>query len=528
MIKKVGIFGIILMVMLVGLSTAVFAWDWDNDGNNPGANDFLGTTTNTDLRIKTYGQQRMVVKADGKIGIGTVSPQQILTLGSGSNFATELSPPTGLNGESTSGGSLTTGDYSYKVVALDGAGGESTWSIQHTQWVNNSLGEDAVELSWSPVPGAASYRIYGRAVDAQNQYWTPDPPTDTFYIDDGTDGTSGTPPDITTAYIIKLTAAGNSWMLGGNVGIGTASPSARLEVNPIVTDNTNYYGIKSGITYNGGSTMTNWYGAYIESPVGSGTITNKYALVTEADAGNVGIGTTGPLAPFDVKVGTTTTTTVTGGVLGVGATTVNVASTTSFPSTGTLIIDSEAMTYTGTTATTFTGVTRGRLGTAAAAHANGATVAFVAQILSKSATTTPHIIMTSAGNVGIGTASPTKTLDVNGDAKIKDWLYVAETSGTGITFMSNPKIRSAYNDMDIYLNTDNECLTQGSFDIYKCSGEYEERMVRFEFGAGDSFIIPADDFGIGINSPSAKLHVVQSKDDGETPVLTLEPVYRLS
>ena len=229
-IGKIGVLVVLVMFILTSLSTAVFAWNWDNEGNEPGANDFLGTTTNTDLRIKTNGNQRMVVKADGKIGIGTANPQQMLTLGSGSNFATEMSPPTGLEGEATSGGSLTTGEYTYKVVALDSTGGETTWSDQHTQFINNSLGEDAVELSWSPVLGAASYRIYGRAVDAQNQYWTPDPPTDTFYTDDGTDGTSGTPPDITTAYVNKLTASGNSWINGGNVGIGTINPTNPLEL----------------------------------------------------------------------------------------------------------------------------------------------------------------------------------------------------------------------------------------------------------------------------------------------------------
>jgi len=229
-IGKIGVLVILGMFILTGLSAAVFAWDWDNDGNTADDDDYLGTNNDEDLRIYANGNERMVVKADGKIGIGTASPQQMLTLGSGSNFATELSPPTGVDGESVGGGNFPTGDYSYKVVALDGAGGESTWSVQHTQWVNNSLGEDAVELTWSPVIGAVSYRVYGRTVDAQDKYW--DEPSTSFFDEDiDNTGTSGTPPDITTAYVNKLTASGNSWINGGNVGIGTANPGSNLEVN---------------------------------------------------------------------------------------------------------------------------------------------------------------------------------------------------------------------------------------------------------------------------------------------------------
>src|SRR5439155_6322089 len=55
--------------------------------------------------------------------------------------------------------------------------------------------------------------------------------------------------------------------------------------------------------------------------------------------------------------------------------TASVGSTTGFPATGTLVIDTEYLNYTGTTANSFTGLTRGVLGSTAAAHANGATVA---------------------------------------------------------------------------------------------------------------------------------------------------------
>jgi hypothetical protein len=48
--------------------------------------------------------------------------------------------------------------------------------------------------------------------------------------------------------------------------------------------------------------------------------------------------------------------------------TIVVDSTTGFAATGTLLIDSELITYTGKTATDFTGCVRGVEGTTAAAH----------------------------------------------------------------------------------------------------------------------------------------------------------------
>ena len=51
-----------------------------------------------------------------------------------------------------------------------------------------------------------------------------------------------------------------------------------------------------------------------------------------------------------------------------GSGTINAKSTTSFSSSGTLYMDSEIFTYTGVTATSFTGVTRATSSTTAAAH----------------------------------------------------------------------------------------------------------------------------------------------------------------
>tara|TARA_X000001382_G_scaffold1314_1_gene1600 strand:- start:1824 stop:2759 length:936 start_codon:yes stop_codon:yes gene_type:complete len=68
-------------------------------------------------------------------------------------------------------------------------------------------------------------------------------------------------------------------------------------------------------------------------------------------------------------------TTTLDGTLSSSATTVTVASTSGFDSSGTIFIENEQITYTGTSSTTFTGATRGANGTTAAAHASAVQVA---------------------------------------------------------------------------------------------------------------------------------------------------------
>lgn len=67
-------------------------------------------------------------------------------------------------------------------------------------------------------------------------------------------------------------------------------------------------------------------------------------------------------------------TTVSDNPLSNSATTINVASTAGFSTSGTLLIQSEVILYTNTTGTSFTGCTRGAYGTSAAAHNLGTSV----------------------------------------------------------------------------------------------------------------------------------------------------------
>lgn len=68
-------------------------------------------------------------------------------------------------------------------------------------------------------------------------------------------------------------------------------------------------------------------------------------------------------------------TTLSSGITNVSTTPISVASTAAFPSSGYILIESEVIQYTSTTATTFAGtITRGVLGTTNVAHSSGAAV----------------------------------------------------------------------------------------------------------------------------------------------------------
>ena len=71
------------------------------------------------------------------------------------------------------------------------------------------------------------------------------------------------------------------------------------------------------------------------------------------------------------------TTTLSANITNVSTTPIQVASTASFPSAGWFLIESEIIQYTGTTSTTFTGITRGVLGTTNVAHTAGVAISEV-------------------------------------------------------------------------------------------------------------------------------------------------------
>ncbi|MFN0158919.1 MAG: hypothetical protein ACKVRP_12715, partial [Bacteroidota bacterium] len=171
----------------------------------------------------------VVVNAACNVGIGidpTRNPQEKLTLAPDSNLATEMLTPTGVAAApSPTSGGLPVDDYYFRVTASDGTG----WTKASAQLRFDLLDPDhGIRISWNPVLGATKYRVY-RALTAPGAYKYIDVTTTYYdYVSDATFIVTAAPPEETTAYMNKLSAAGSSWLLGCNVGIGSTSPLANV------------------------------------------------------------------------------------------------------------------------------------------------------------------------------------------------------------------------------------------------------------------------------------------------------------
>lgn len=173
-------------------------------------------------------------------------------------------------------------------------------------------------------------------------------------------------PIITVTDVAHGAQAGDFVTFSGAVSLGGNITAAILNAEFQITTyiSSNQYTITASVNATAG-----------DSGNGGASVVAAYQITTGVDIYSLNVGW-GAGTWGGIVFGTATTV-ITGGTLSSSNTTVTVSSTAAFTSSGSILIDSETITYSGKTATTFTGCTRGVSGTgsgAATTHANGATV----------------------------------------------------------------------------------------------------------------------------------------------------------
>ena len=156
-------------------------------------------------------------------------------------------------------------------------------------------------------------------------------------------------------------------------------------------------------------------------------------------------------------------------------TSLTMASSTSFPSSGTVIIGSELITYTGNSGGTLSGLTRGASGTTAAIHSSGAVVTDASNFFAWNAATSGDIVtapglwsLDNFGNKLIATRSGGETFEWDSDS--------ATANSTRATILANAPTASAFS---LVSTPDRHLIFFGTETTIGTKTTKDEMFIRF-------------------------------------------------
>jgi len=290
-------------------SSGLDLWHNVSSGDSYIDNRYNSNQGDTIFRVKTAGTplEALRITGNGNVGIGTTSPSQKLHVVGVGSFGTSTSQTLvdydGLNAVGNTDYIRFKIDNSEKLrIKSNGNVGIGTTSPTKLLEVKSSSAYDStVRLStiahnWDIQGGESGYSSTAFAIDYDGvTFFRAIGTTDSRFGSGLSVGSISTAPPTGGLYV------------AGNVGIGTTAPSSRLEIagynvassisdvgaNSLLTLDTT---VNTGINLKAG--ITNNYNAYIQGY--NSQSTSSRSLVLNPFGGNVGIGTTSPSHKLDV------------------------------------------------------------------------------------------------------------------------------------------------------------------------------------------------------------------------------------
>ena len=355
-------------------------------GNSFGTTTILGTNDNQDLQFETSGSVRMTISSSGNVGIGTVTPTQKLEVSDNINNALAARIQN-LNTSTNASSQLAVGSAGAAVTII-------AYSANHTSrpsriWINS---DSAVSNGIWMMSDAGPLRF-----SAGN--------------------TNGNHLFISSS---------------GNVGIGTTTPTNTLNVN----GTTFLQGGQTTIRGSGATSATTALRVENSSATArltildDGTSAFNTSHLYISSSGNVGIGTTSPSAKLHIKDGVLLLNDTTSNTNDIRVLTTSSNSTTpiqaTFISAKTIFTDDGfGNTETYSSSSLFaSGLNNTKIDLFGASSnyvggpSNGNILIQAQNNIRFNSPTTTRLFISSSGNVGIGTATPSAQLHISGASAI--------------------------------------------------------------------------------------------------------------